>query len=102
MIDALIIAMLVGSFGYNYLLSRKIERLRKALVEVGPALQSFAKAVDRSEKTVEGMKEVSDEIVRENSGLTQKVSRRSREPKAPAGKSDMITNFFQRNSRGNA
>lgn len=102
MIDALIIIMLVGSFSYNYLLSRKIERLRKALVEVGPALQSFAKAVDRSEKTVEGMREVSDDMVRENSGLTQKVSRRSREPKGPAGKSDLINSFFQRTGRGKA
>lgn len=52
LIEVAILALLLGGVGYGFVLSRRLDRLRRALVEFGPALEAFCAAVDRSEQSV--------------------------------------------------
>jgi hypothetical protein len=56
MVDLAILALLCGGIGYGYLVSRRLERLRSALVAFGPALEAYCEAVARSEKTVHDLR----------------------------------------------
>jgi hypothetical protein len=56
LIDLAILGLLGGGIGYGYLVSRRLERLRGALVAFGPALQAFCDAVDRSERSVQDLR----------------------------------------------
>lgn len=51
-VDLAILALLAGGIGYGYLVSRRLERLRTALIAFGPALEAYCDAVARSEKSV--------------------------------------------------
>jgi hypothetical protein len=62
MVNYLIVALLVCVLVYGFILSRRIDKLWKALADIGPALMEFSGAVDRTEKSVEGMQKVSDDI----------------------------------------
>ena len=48
-VDVAIVALLLACLIYGYILSRRLERLRRVLLELGPALQAYVSAVDRSE-----------------------------------------------------
>ena len=62
LVDLAILALLSGSIGYGYLVSRRLERLRGALVAFGPALEAFSKAVDRSEQSVRDLRVESERL----------------------------------------
>lgn len=51
-VDLAILALLAGGIGYGYLVSRRLERLRTALIAFGPALEAYCDAVARSEQSV--------------------------------------------------
>ena len=98
MIDAAIIGLLVGVLCYTYTLSRRFNRLRQALGEIGPAIEAFSEAVDRSQASVESMREVSDDLSR-RAAATQRSARSA----SPAGsKQDLINGFFRRGVRSGA
>lgn len=61
-VDLAILALLAGGIGYGLVLSRRLERLRGALVAFGPALQSFCDAVERSERSVQGLRDESGRL----------------------------------------
>ena len=48
-VDVAIVALLLACLIYGLILSRRLERLRRVLLELGPALQAYVNAVDRSE-----------------------------------------------------
>lgn len=56
LVDLAILALLCGGVWHGYMVSRRLERLRGALVAFGPALQAFSDAVDRSEKSVRDLR----------------------------------------------
>ncbi|WP_374434168.1 hypothetical protein [Tabrizicola sp.] len=62
LIDLAILGLLACGIGYGYLVSRRLERLRSALVAFGPALDAFCKAVERSEKSVQDLRAESGRI----------------------------------------
>ena len=62
LIDLAILALLGGGIGYGYLVSRRLERLRSALVAFGPALDAFCQAVERSEKSVQDLRAESGKL----------------------------------------
>ena len=95
MIDALIVALLFAGFVYAYLLSRKVEKLGTALKEIGPALQSFSDAVDRSQKSVDDLKKISSGLPND----TSRPARRSNHGTPRATKDDLISNFFSKAGR---
>lgn len=59
LVEVAILALLLGGIAYGFVLSRRLERLSRALVEFGPALAAFSAAVDRSEQSVNDMREES-------------------------------------------
>lgn len=56
LVDLAILALLAGGIGYGYLVSRRLERLRTALIAFGPALEAYCEAVARSEKSVRDLR----------------------------------------------
>jgi len=56
LVDIAILTLLCGGIGYGWVLSRRLERLRSALVAFGPALEAFCTAVDRSERSVQELR----------------------------------------------
>lgn len=62
LVDLAILALLGGGIGYGYLVSRRLERLRGALVAFGPALEAYCQAVERSEKSVRDLRSESGRL----------------------------------------
>lgn len=56
LVDLAILVLLCGGIGYGYLVSRRLERLRSALIAFGPVLEQFCEAVGRSEKSVRDLR----------------------------------------------
>lgn len=56
LIDMAILFLLGGAIFYGWLVSRRLERLRGALLAFGPALQAFSEAVERSERSVRDLR----------------------------------------------
>lgn len=106
MTDLLIISFLVATLVYGYILSRRLEKLRNVLIELKPVLDAFSDAVDQSEKSVATMKEVSEDLVRRDSGLSSTLSRggaRAGVPASPERRKDtLIQNFWSRGKREQA
>lgn len=59
LVEVAILALLLSGIGYGFVLSRRLEKLSRALVEFGPALAAFSAAVDRSEQSVNELREES-------------------------------------------
>ena len=87
LIDLAILLGLAGAITYGVLLSRRIVRLQRALLELAPALQSFCDAVDQSEKSV-------SEIRREADRLQEQAKVVAAKPAAPPNRSDLVKRFF--------
>jgi len=62
LIEGAILVLLLGGIGYGVVLSRRLDRLSRALVEFGPALAAFSAAVDRSEQSVHDLRAQSARI----------------------------------------
>lgn len=56
LIDLLILVLLAGTLGYAYVLDKRVRALMSALRALQPMVGEFAKAVDRSEQSVEALK----------------------------------------------
>lgn len=55
--DLLILLLLAGSIGYGLVITRRVQRLMAALEELEPLVREFSKAVDKSESSVEALRE---------------------------------------------
>ncbi len=56
-IDGFIIVLLAGAIGYGFMISTKVRRLMAVLEELEPMVEAFSNAVDKSETSVEAMKD---------------------------------------------
>lgn len=56
-VDTVTILLLIGSITYGYLVSRKVRHLMLTLKELEPLVEAFSTAVDKSEYSVELMRE---------------------------------------------
>ncbi len=54
--DIVIIALLIGSLGYGWYISRKVQVLMAALKQLEPLVQEFSSAVDKTEESVHQLK----------------------------------------------
>ena len=59
LIDALILALLIATIGYAFLVERRVRTLMQALGDLHPAVMAFSDAVDRSEGSVEELRALS-------------------------------------------
>lgn len=92
MIDLAILASFIGALIYGFILSRRIMRLQKALLELAPALQAFCDAVDQSERSVEEIRREADRL-QEQSQVVKS---------APPSRTDLVRRFFETAKRGGA
>lgn len=103
MVDVFILSLLLCSLGYGYILSRRLEKLRRVLIDLKPALDAFSDAVDQSQRSVAEMKEVSNDLAMRESGLVAKPTQRVRASDTkPAGKKDVLIRDFFSGRRGRA
>ncbi|MBL4749728.1 MAG: flagellar motor switch protein [Amylibacter sp.] len=111
-INGMILALLIGSIGYTYLMDLRVRKLLAALKEMEPMISQFSKAVDQSETSLEKFKQatVPDEAdVRPvkktaDNGLNKKnlTFETSRKPMqnhigqiSLPGKSELVKSFFE-------
>lgn len=106
--DALIILLLAGSVGYGMMLSRRVQRLMASLEELEPLVQAFSDAVDKSETSVNALRDnLTDGIAAQETAAAQEQeqdtpafhSRRQAQRRLPGvqvvrGKQDLVRRFF--------
>ncbi len=56
LINAAILAMLAATLAYGLMITRRVNRLMAVLAEMGPLVEEFSAAVDKSERSVRDMK----------------------------------------------
>jgi hypothetical protein len=111
-IDGIIIALLLGSIAYGYSVSRRVQTLMAALKELEPLVQEFSTAVDKTEASVDQLREnIQHAEAQEQAGLFARAeddahdeepafaSRRVHHPKMPGmhlvgDKRDLVRMFF--------
>lgn len=100
LIDLVILALLAGALVYGVILTRRISKLQKALVDLAPALQAFCDAVEQSERSVEEMRAETDRMSREANRRVMPSPRYAPEPAARQAskgndRSDLVRRFFE-------
>jgi len=55
--DILIILLLAGSVGYGVMISRRVQKLMASLEELEPLVREFSEAVDKSETSVNALRD---------------------------------------------
>ncbi len=106
--DILIILLLAGSVGYGVMISRRVQRLMASLEELEPLVREFSQAVDKSESSVnalrdnlaEGLAAQHDEPVEDDDDTPAFSSRRQAQRRLPGvkvvrGKQDLVRRFFE-------
>ena len=100
LVDAGIMCLLVGTVGYAFILDRRVRALMAALRTLGPAIDAFASAADRTESTVARLRDPVDAAVRHDPAEPSSMFQSARRPGgAPAVipatvKADLIRRFF--------
>ena len=114
-IDGFIIVLLAAAIGYGFFISMKVRRLMAVLEELGPLVDAFSSAVDKTEYSVDVMKESLEAgLVQENetrqtesvSGMSEETgtlpfsSSRNSRPKIAGmqivrDKKDLVRMFFE-------
>lgn len=98
MIDFVIVALLLVAVGFGLVLERRVARLRAMLEELGPMVEQFALAVDRSEDTVQALRSVA-----ETGPAPRKPARPAPQPGiAPAAKARRSHSATIRSANGSA
>jgi len=77
-IDLVILALLVGTLAYAWLVDRRVHKMMGALRELEPMIGTFSEAVDRSESTLTGLR-----AARETAAAPGAREHVRQEPKAP-------------------
>ncbi|MHA6345262.1 hypothetical protein [Roseivivax sp. CAU 1761] len=113
-IDIVIVALLGGAIGFGLVLDRRVKRLMQALAELQPAVDQFARAVDRSEDSVHALRGASAQAAeagrsetggRRGAGVPNLRSLRNQAARSVRsggagvakveGKSDLVRSFFE-------
>ncbi len=104
--DILIIALLAGSVGYGVIISRRVQRLMASLEELEPLVREFSDAVDKSESSVNALRDNLAEGLAAHEAAEQAEeapafsSRRQSQRRLPGvqvvrGKQDLVRRFFE-------
>lgn len=105
-VDAVIIVLLAGSVGYGYLISRRVQALMLALQELGPVVDMYSDAVDKSATSVLKMQDQVKTAASEASETdhaarygTSTLGRMTRLPgvRAVSDKKELVRMFFESN-----
>lgn len=81
-IDGFIIVLLAGAIAYGFMISQKVRRLMAVLEELEPLVEAYSNAVDKSEHSVEAMKQNLD--ARQSAPETEPAPAREAAPEADA------------------
>lgn len=107
--DILIILLLAGSVGYGVMISRRVQKLMASLEELEPLVQAFSEAVDKSESSVNALRDNLNEGLAAQEAATTEAeadqapafsSRRQVQRRLPGvqvvrGKQDLVRRFFE-------
>jgi len=109
-INGMILALLIGSIGYTYLMDLRVRKLLIALKEMEPMVSQFSKAVNQSETSLEKFKQAAnpDETETANKAPDTSISKKkltfetNRKPQqnhigqiSLPGKSELVKSFFE-------
>lgn len=100
LIDGIILALLASALVYGAVLARRIAKLQRALLDLGPALQAFCDAVDQSERSVDEIRRETDRLQTEANRAAKLVLPSTAEaaaraaPRAKPDRSDLVRGFF--------
>lgn len=61
-VDLAILALLVGTLAYAFVVDRRVRKMMQALRELEPMIGSFSEAVDRSESAVSVLKSLGQSV----------------------------------------
>ena len=105
--DILIIVLLAGSVGYGVMISRRVNRLMASLEELEPLVREFSEAVDKSESSVNALRDnLAEGLAAQDSAAEGAEeapafsSRRQAQSRLPGvqvvrGKQDLVRRFFE-------
>lgn len=102
-IDLVMLALLVGTVGYVWVVERRVRALMALLRELEPVVDEFSAAVDKSASSVGLLKSLAQalpgasrrEPPAEPSGFRADRPQRPAHPGRVAGKSDLVRGFFE-------
>ncbi|WP_375690009.1 flagellar motor switch protein [Pseudooceanicola sp. LIPI14-2-Ac024] len=61
-VDIAILALLIGTLGYAFMVDRRVRKMMQALQDLEPLIGSFSEAVDRSESAVTVLKSLGQTV----------------------------------------
>ena len=105
--DILIILLLAGSVGYGVMISRRVQKLMASLEELEPLVREFSEAVDKSETSVNALRDnlaeglaAQDEAATNDDSAPAFSSRRQAQRRLPGvqvvrDKQDLVRRFFE-------
>lgn len=111
-INGMILALLIGSIGYTYLMDLRVRKLLVALKEMEPMVKQFSKAVNQSETSLEKFKQAANpeetETTTANKAPDVSINKKkltfetNRKPQqnhigqiSLPGKSELVKSFFE-------
>lgn len=97
-IDAVIIVMLALSVGYGVMVTRKLKVLMEAIAAMEPLVREFSAAVDKSESSVNRMKEsLSDTAANAPEAPAPKPASQAQvvERRNAQSRKDLVQSFFR-------
>lgn len=105
LIDIVILALLVGTVGYVFLVERRVRALMEALRELEPMVGEFSAAVDKSESSVGMLRNIAQSLPATLLGKTPEPGAtfraeaerpvRQQPTRRVAGKSELVRGFFE-------
>ena len=105
--DILIILLLAGSVGYGVMISRRVQKLMASLEELEPLVREFSEAVDKSETSVNALRDnlaeglaAQEQDATDDDSTPAFSSRRQSQRRLPGvqvvrDKQDLVRRFFE-------
>ncbi|MBO9428618.1 hypothetical protein [Sulfitobacter sp. R18_1] len=104
LIDVVLLLAVVACVWHNRVTTKKLRALREALVELGPAIESFSQAVDHSRMSITDMRMTAEDVAkqineqaRDARSKLDLLSTSAYTPKVKiptSGKENLISQFF--------
>lgn len=100
LIDALILLLLAGTLAYAFLVDRRVRGLIAMLHELQPIVGQFSAAVDRSENSVNALRDVAEGLADDAARPAPAAERAKKDDARPGvtrvtGKGDLVRGFFE-------
>ena len=104
LIDIALIAAVLACILHNRATKKKLQALREALLELGPSIDKFSKAVDQSQMSISEMRSTAENVAQQINDEARSARKKidllatasySNKVKIPAsGKENLISQFF--------